>query len=227
MSKGAGARACGPRVLAARPVGRTFQKKVRMPANRVPRGHVYTPEMSESDHNRARRAAAGDRAAFHALVVDHSPVLFRVAWRLMRDEGAAEDVVQEALIKAWNKLPDFRGDASFRSWATRITVNTAMDQLRKQGRRRQHETESLPNAPEAADEGALQPDRQIDLSRQTAAAMEQLSDRERAALMLRHYEGHSISEIAQMLEITTGACKQTIFRAVRKMRVALAPLAAA
>ena len=67
-------------------------------------------------------------------------------------------------------------------------------------------------------------DPQIDIRKQAAAAMMKLSDKERSALLLRHYEGHSINEIAEILEMTTGACKQTIFRAVRKMRIALGPL---
>lgn len=180
--------------------------------------------MSQSEQHTIARAAAGDRIAYHRLVLEHSDAVFRVAWRLMRDESLAQDVVQDAFIKAWNKLPDFRGDASFRSWVTRITVNTAMDQLRKQARRKQFEAPESDWAAEAVDHAAAQPERTIDIRAQTAAAMHKLSENERAALMLRHYEGHSIQEIAQMLEMTSGACKQTIFRAVRKMRTALAPL---
>jgi RNA polymerase sigma-70 factor (ECF subfamily) len=180
--------------------------------------------MSESEHTTIRQAAAGDRMAFRTLVLDHSPALFRLAWRLTGDEGLAEDVVQESLVKAWDKLADFQMASSFRTWLHRITVNTAMDQLRKRARRQQFETqepewEGLAQATETP-----RHDVQIDIQRETAAAMNQLSDTERAALMLRHYEGHSIAEIAEMLEITTDACKQAVFRAVQKMRTALQPL---
>ena len=180
--------------------------------------------MGETEQLTIEKAAAGDRTAFRTLVLEHSPALFRVAWRLTGDEGTAEDVVQDAFLKAWQKLGEFRGDASFRSWMSRITVNTAMDHLRKRSRRRQFETETPDWAPEPVAEGQPRPDRELDIRRQTEAAMRRLSDMERAALLLRHYEGHSVGEIAQILELTTGACKQTIFRAVRKMRVALAPL---
>jgi RNA polymerase sigma-70 factor, ECF subfamily len=182
--------------------------------------------MSQIEQKIIRKAAAGDRAAFRGLVLEHSHSMFRLAWRLSGDETAAEDIVQEAFIKAWRSIGEFRMDASFKSWLHRITVNTAMDYLRKHVRRKQHETvepdwERSDLAGELADTGM-----QIDISRQTQAAMLDLSEAERTALLLKHYEGHSIEEVARIMEITTGACKQNIFRAVKKMRVALRPLVA-
>ena len=99
-----------------------------------------------------------------------------------------------------------------------------MDYLRKQARRKRFEAaepewESAPAVPETLNAGE-----QIDLREQTEAAMMKLSETERSALLLRHFEGHSIKEIAQILDISSGACKQTVFRAVRKMRIALRPL---
>ena len=187
---------------------------------------VYTPEMNENEQQIIRKAAAGDRVAFRALVLEHSHAMFRLAWRLTSDEAAAEDVVQEAFIKAWRKLGKFRMESSFKSWLHRITVNTAMDYLRKRSRRNQFETEepewdaSVNAAHESSEET------QLDIRKQTQTAMMALSEVERSALMLKHFEGYSIDEISQMLEITSGACKQTIFRAVKKMRVALQPLVA-
>jgi RNA polymerase sigma-70 factor (ECF subfamily) len=181
--------------------------------------------MSEAEQKTIRRAAAGDRVAFRALVLEHSHAMFRLAWRLTGDESVADDIVQEAFIKAWRKLGDFRMQSSFRSWLHRITVNAAMDHLRKQSRRDQFET-GEPEFEGLAQSVAPVQDRQIDIQTQTEAAMRQLTDTERAALLLRHYEGHSIKEIADMLEMTTGACKQAVFRAVRKMRIALQPLVA-
>ena len=182
--------------------------------------------MSQTEQKIIRRAARGDRAAFRELVLEHSHSMFRLAWRLSGEETAAEDIVQEAFIKAWSKLGEFRMDASFKSWLHRITVNTAMDYLRKHVRRKQFETagpewETTAMAGEEPDTG-----RQMDISRQTQTAMLGLSEAERTALLLKHYEGHSIEEVARIMEITTGACKQNIFRAVKKMRVALRPLVA-
>jgi len=181
--------------------------------------------MSQSEQKIIRKAAAGDRVAFRELVLEHSHAMFRLAWRLTSDESAAEDIVQEAFIKAWRKIGNFRMESSFKSWLHRITVNTAMDYLRKQSRRKQFETREPEWVPEHTAE-LPRHDTQIDIRKQTEAAMMDLSEIERSALLLKHFEGHSINEISQILEITTGACKQTIFRAVKKMRIALKPLVA-
>lgn len=179
--------------------------------------------MGEMQIKTVQAAAKGDRAAFRLLVLEHSHAMFRVAWRLVNDEGQAEDIVQEAFIKAWRKLGDFRMESSFKSWLHRITVNTAMDTLRKRSRRQSFEQEATEF--ETLDHGVMpRHDAQIDISRQAGRALQKLTEVERAALMLRHYEGHSIREIAQMLELTGDACKQTIFRAVKKMRAELQPL---
>ena len=179
--------------------------------------------MGEAEQKTISAAARGDRMAFRQLVLDHSRAMFRVAWRLCNDEAIAEDIVQESFIKAWQKIGDFRMQSSFRSWLHRITVNSAMDYLRKQSRRDQFETEEP--AFETTDMAELpRTDRQIDIQAQAGAAMQSLSETERAALMLRHHEGHSIREIAQILDLTNDASKQTIFRAVQKMRIALQPL---
>jgi RNA polymerase sigma-70 factor (ECF subfamily) len=187
---------------------------------------VYTFEMSQTEQKIIRKAARGDRAAFRQLVIEHSHAMFRLAWRLSGDETAAEDIVQEAFIKAWRKLGEFRMESSFKSWLHRITVNTAMDYLRKHARRNQFESagrewENRDSAADLPDTGM-----QIDIGAQTRAAMMKLSEAERTALLLKHYEGHSIQEVARIMETTTGACKQNIFRAVRKMRVELKPLVA-
>ena len=183
--------------------------------------------MTQTEQQTIQKAAAGDRVAFRQLVMEHSHAMFRLAWRLTADEHAAEDIVQEAFIKAWRKIGEFRMESSFKSWLHRITVNSAMDYLRKHSRRSRFETQE-PEW-EVADHTSMAADtgQQIDISTQTRAAMMDLSDSERTALLLKHYEGHSIKEIAQIMDITTGACKQNIFRAVKKMRVALGPLVAA
>jgi RNA polymerase sigma-70 factor (ECF subfamily) len=180
--------------------------------------------MSKAEQKTIRKAAAGDRVAFRELVLEHSHAMFRLAWRLTGDESLADDIVQEAFIKAWRNIGNFRMQSSFRSWLHRITVNAAMDHLRKRARHQRHETGEL--YWETLEHGSItpRPDVQIDVHDQTRAAMMKLSETERAALMLRHFEGHSIKEIARILNLTTGACKQTVFRAVKKMRVELEPL---
>jgi RNA polymerase sigma-70 factor (ECF subfamily) len=180
--------------------------------------------INKAEEKIVRKAAAGDRMAFRELVLEHSHAMYRLAWRLTCDNSAADDIVQEAFIKAWRNIGDFRMQSSFRSWLHRITVNASMDYLRKQARHKRIETDELEW--ETTEYGSVtpKPDVQIDLQKQTQAAMMNLSETERSALMLRHFEGHSIKEIAKMLDLTTGACKQTVFRAVKKMRIELRPL---
>lgn len=182
--------------------------------------------MTQTEQKTVSKAAAGDRMAFRELVLEHSHAMFRLAWRLCGDESTAEDIVQDAFIKAWRKIGDFRMQSSFRSWLHRITVNTAMDHLRKQSRQRKFE------APEPEWERIEQAselprhDLEIDVQAETRVALMTLSEQERSALLLKHFEGHSIKEIANILNLSSGACKQTVFRAVKKMRVALQPLVA-
>ena len=180
--------------------------------------------MSEKEQKIIRQAARGDRMAFRTLVLEHSHAMFRLAWRLTCDEGAAEDVVQDAFIKAYRKIGDFNQQSSFGTWLHRITVNTAMDYLRKQQTRKRFETpepdwESIEQATRNDCPGETE-----DIRRHTVAAMQQLTEMERTALTLRHFEGHSIKEICEILQINSNACKQAIFRAVKKMRIALEPL---
>jgi RNA polymerase sigma-70 factor (ECF subfamily) len=180
--------------------------------------------MTQTEQKIISRAAAGDRMAFRELVLEHSQAMFGLAWRLTGDQSIADDIVQDAFIKAWSKIDKFRMESSFRSWLHRITVNTAMDHLRKKARRERFEVvepeyKQEQHAIEAGDH-----ELQIDVQNQTRTALMHLSDTERSALLLRHFEGHSINEISQILNLTTGACKQAVFRAVKKMRIELKPL---
>lgn len=169
-----------------------------------------------------RRAAQGDQAAFRLIVEHHSRAMFRLAFRLTQNEAQAEEVVQDTFMKVYRKLKDFKQDSSLRTWIHRITVNTAMDHLR----RKRHlevatETGELPEvAPEPAGLCAAE---QQEIQERTQKLLQQLSPIERAALSLRHFEGHSIHEIAHALELGESACKQAIFRAVKKLRLALEP----
>ena len=87
--------------------------------------------MKNSSQKTIRKAVAGDRLAFRELVLDNSHAMFRLAWRMTCDESAAEDIVQEAFIKAWRAMPRFKGEAAFYTWLYRIAHNVVYDWLRK------------------------------------------------------------------------------------------------
>ncbi|MBP1642219.1 MAG: polymerase, sigma-24 subunit, subfamily [Acidobacteria bacterium] len=185
--------------------------------------------MDDAELDLVRRARGGDTEAFRAIVEAHSRPLFRAAWRILGDAEGAEDAVQEAFLRAWRALASFDEEAELSTWLYRIAVNAAIDQRR--GRRRRQAIA----APLALDlDGAVvahsaEPDphrRAVsgEIARRTRAALERLPDAERTALLLRHFEGRSIAEIARALGRGENAAKQTVFRAVRKLRAALGPL---
>ena len=180
------------------------------------------PNSQSLDPELIHRAAAGDQSAFKAIVESHSHMVFRLAYRLTQDESAAEDVVQESFIKVFRKLKQFKFQSSLHSWIHRITVNTAMDYLRRQ---RHLEINTEPTAlPEPeGNSSQLCAAEQDEIQQRTHQLLTQLSPLERAALSLRHFEGYSIKEIAQALKLGDSACKQAIFRAVKKLRLALEP----
>ena len=186
--------------------------------------------MEESDAAAVSRARSGDSQAFRLLVEHHSRNIFRLAYRMTGNEQDAEDVVQETFLKAFRQLNGFEARSNFSTWLYRIGVNCALDLLRK--RRRHHEFQE-PLEPDhgrgvfEADPHESTPDRlvfSIEVKRQVTQALERLSPMERSAFVLRHFEGMSIEEVGQVLGLQTSAAKHSIFRAVRKMRVALEPL---
>ena len=182
------------------------------------------------DATAVARARAGDSDAFRLLVERHSRALFKLGYRMTGNEQDAEDVVQEAFLKAYRSLDQFEDRAQVGSWLYRIAANCAFDVLRKR-QRRDSRQESLDeeNAPEPHSEGPG-PERLAiggDVRRRLEAALETMSPRERAAFVLRHFEGRSVKEIEVALGIDTTSVKQSVCRAVRKAREVLAPLAGA
>ncbi|MEM8993440.1 MAG: RNA polymerase sigma factor [Acidobacteriota bacterium] len=170
-------------------------------------------------------ARRGDRDAFRRLVEAHSPSTFRVAFRILGDEAAAEDAVQETFLSAYRRLPSFDGRARFSTWLHRIAVNRAID-LRRKRRRDRSETRPAVDEPLDAVSEAPRPDRLL-ASKQvgdaTRRGLDLLSELERTAFVLRHVDGCSIAEIGAELDLKPSATKQAIFRAVHKLRRALEP----
>jgi RNA polymerase sigma-70 factor, ECF subfamily len=175
------------------------------------------------------RARQGDNEAFRALVEQHSRSAFRLAFRMMGNEQDAEDVVQESFLRAYRQLGRFESRANFGTWLYRIVANCSVDLMRsKHARHDQVRGDSLDDAAaELPDVNLAGPDRlaqSAEIDRRVQAALGELSPLERAAFTLRHYEGRSIDEISTALGLGTSAAKHSVFRAVRKLRVALAPL---
>jgi len=186
--------------------------------------------MHESDRSAVARARTGDCEAFRWLVERHSRYLFSVAQRLTGSGADAEDVVQEAWLKAHRQLRHFEERADVRTWLHRITVNCAIDMIRARRHREDaHDPADLELGMVGAGhiDGQAMPDRLAEsgqIGARVREALARLTQLERTAFTLRHIEGQSIEEIGRALGLKTSATKHSIFRAVRKMRQALEPL---
>jgi RNA polymerase sigma-70 factor (ECF subfamily) len=186
--------------------------------------------MEASEFALVERAQAGDHEAYGALVERHSRAVFRLAYRITGQEQDAEDVVQDAFLRAYRQIGRFEARSSFGTWLYRIAANCAHDLLRARPR---HASRPTPEddgyeKPDVADGSAqANPERVLanrEIHRRVRAGLDTLSDLERAAFILRHFEGLSIAEIGQSLGLGPSASKHSIFRAVQKMRRNVEPL---
>ncbi len=191
-------------------------------------------EVAVSDAIAVERTLAGDRDAYRVLVERHSRTVYRMAYRMMGNAHDAEEVVQESFLRAYQKLKQFAGNANFGTWVYRIAANYAIDRIRQR------------NADEARREGPSKPGEdslEVDplsrvqdmspsperlagsaqLADRMRAALAELSPAERTAIVMRHWDGCEIEEIAAVLKSNSNATKNTVFRAVQKLRRAMAP----
>lgn len=172
---------------------------------------------SSSEAELIHRASDGNAGAFSQLVRKHHPQVVRIAYGIVGSVTEADDVAQEAFIKAWARLPDFRRQSSFMTWLYRITVNAAIDWVR----RRRPETElsdAMPSGREAPEEATLRRESQ----RRVRAAIQELPPAARAALVLREYEQLSYREIAAVLDVPIGTVMSRLNYARRLLRERLA-----
>lgn len=186
--------------------------------------------MGQNDYATVRAVLSGNNDAYGALVVRYSPMLFRVAFRMTRNESDAEDVVQEAFLRGYRKLETFESRSDFGTWIYRIAVRCALDKI---AARPSDETFRVAESTDPDEETvqvadlAAGPDRLLlsaEIRAMQDAAMRSLTPQEYAAFVLRHMEQSNTGEIASALGIAPNAAKQAVFRAVQKLRQRLAPL---
>jgi RNA polymerase sigma-70 factor (ECF subfamily) len=185
----------------------------------------------DTDQELVRRVQAGDQTAFNLLVLKYQHRVLKLVGRFVNDAAEAEDVAQEAFLKAYRALASFRGDSAFYTWLYRIAINTAKNALVSQ-RRRPVDFDLDLQDPEQYDrqaklkeadtpEGVLLTD---EIRAVVEEAMEQLPEDLRTAIVLRELEGLSYEEIAEAMDCPVGTVRSRIFRAREAIDKKLKPL---
>lgn len=182
-----------------------------------------------------REAQAGSRVAFDSLVRQYEHQVLRLALHLTGSEHDAEDIYQEAFLKAYRYIGNFRFECSFYTWIYRIVTNLCLDQLRRRKTRREDHAVVIDRSGDEIDilasvsdnRSFSNPARELDrklLGAKIQAALGKLTPRERMVFELKHYQGLRLRTIGEMLHTTEETAKNTLFRATKKLRAQLADL---
>jgi RNA polymerase sigma-70 factor, ECF subfamily len=182
-----------------------------------------------------REAQRGSRAAFEALVRHYDQAVLRLAMHLTGSPHDAQDIYQEAFLKAYKNIGSFRFECSFYTWIYRIVTNLCLDHLRKKQVRKEdaataadaegHVYDLLEQVPDGR--AGANPERDLmrrELGGRIAHALEKLSPRERMVFELKHYHGLKLRTVGEILNTTEETAKNTLFRATQKLRGALADM---
>jgi RNA polymerase sigma-70 factor (ECF subfamily) len=187
--------------------------------------------VEQSDLELVKRAQRGERGAFDLLVLRYQHKVVKLVARLLRDPAEAEDVAQEAFVKAYRALGSFRGDSAFYTWLYRIAVNTARNSIASRQRRPLDYEADLSENEQSAVESRMRhtdtPEANVlseEIHRTVNRAVEELPEDLRTAIILREVEGLSYEEIAQAMDCPVGTVRSRIFRAREAIDRNLKPL---
>jgi RNA polymerase sigma-70 factor, ECF subfamily len=185
-----------------------------------------------TDEELVTRARAKDFAAFEQLVGRYGDKVYRLAFRFVRNETEAKEIVQDTFLSVWRKLDTFKGDSQFGSWVYRVAANAALMRLRSQRRHPEISTEELPvdfldtygQVPAPGDNWARRPDDELqseELRRRIQAAVDDLPEIYKTVFLIRDVEGLSTEETAEVLSISVPTVKTRLHRARLALREAI------
>lgn len=161
----------------------------------------------------------GDLNAFRVLVEKHQKYAFQIAFRILRSHPDAEDVSQEAFVRVYQSIKNFRHEAKFSTYLYRTVVNLSLNVLRRKGRERISENPVGDGEQQNTEELAEDPKIElIDIGDHLHRAIQRLSKKQQAVLVLRHYEGMSTREVSEILQCSEGTVKQQLHRAMLKLQ---------
>lgn len=190
-----------------------------------------TRTSEQLDEELVLRVQQGDKKAYDLLVIKYQHKIIQLVNRYLKDPSEAQDVAQEAFIKAYRALGSFRGDSAFYTWLYRIAINTAKNYLVSRSRRNANyevdiqDAEIFENAPQL--QGMETPERLLlnqDIVETIKSAIDSLPEEMRMAITLREFEGMSYEEIAEAMDCPVGTVRSRIFRAREAIDSKLTPL---
>jgi RNA polymerase sigma-70 factor, ECF subfamily len=246
MASDSGVYPVAPAVIAPTlgwPTARRVKSSAGMAATRAMGGTGRGEAGREEDRQQVRaqemelirEAQGGSRTAFDALVRQYEHQVLRLALHLTGSEHDAEDIYQEAFLKAFRYIGNFRFECSFYTWIYRIVTNLCLDQLRRKKTRREdhavvmdHSGDEIDLLASVSDNRSFSnPAKELDrkvLGERIQDALVKLTPRERMVFELKHYQGLRLRTIGEMLNTTEETAKNTLFRATKKLRAQLAEL---
>jgi RNA polymerase sigma-70 factor (ECF subfamily) len=198
-----------------------------------PRDDAGRPEtgVEQSDLELVRRVQRGERGAFDLLVLRYQHKVVKLVARMLRDPAEAEDVAQEAFVKAYRAIGSFRGDSAFYTWLYRIAVNTARNTMASRQRRPLDYEADLSESEQSVVESRMRhgdtPEAAAlsdEIHHTVNGAIEALPEDLRTAIILREVEGLSYEEIAEAMDCPVGTVRSRIFRAREAIDRSLKPL---
>jgi RNA polymerase sigma-70 factor, ECF subfamily len=196
------------------------------------RGTAEQSQRRMNDADLIREAQRGNQAAFEELVRQYDGAVLRLAYHMTRSEQDAQDIYQDAFLKAYRNIGSFRFECSFYTWIYRIVTNLCLDHLRKRQVRKEDSAvvtdsdgESFDMMDQVADvRSGASPEKDLmrrELGNRIGKALEKLTPRERMVFEMKHYQGLKLRTIGEILNTTEETAKNTLFRGTQKLRAAL------